>query len=198
MPSEMLHKAVESLQLERHDRHVFLCLGDKCCTAKEGEESWEYLKRRLKESGLADGMVQRTKVGCLRVCTDGPIALVYPEGTWYHHVTPAVCERIIQEHLVDGNPVVDNVFARNRLRERPMDTFAIQHRVREVLEREIRPGLIATGGDVELLGVEKGVVMLRFSGTCRSCPSSTMALVMDVERHLREKVPGVEYVEATG
>lgn len=79
-----------------------------------------------------------------------------------------------------------------------MPTPSTHDLVRDVLEREIRPGLIATGGDVELLGVEKGIVMLRFSGTCRACPSSTMALVMDVERHLREKVPGVEYVEATG
>lgn len=73
----------------------------------------------------------------------------------------------------------------------------LHQRVREVLEKEVRPALVATGGDVELRGIEKGVVVLKFSGTCTNCPSSTLAVIMDVERHLREKVPGVEYVEAT-
>ena len=114
-----LGSVAEKLCIGAYHRHVFLCVGGKCASEEVGQAAWKVLKDLLKEKGLSlsvgPNACYRSKVDCLRVCTDGPILVVYPEGTWYHGMTADRIPRFVQEHLIEGRPIEEWIFARNPL-----------------------------------------------------------------------------------
>ena len=119
-PEEPLERIARRLGIGSYRRHLLICADQtkpKCASREITNQSWTFIKTRLKELGLDSGPLctYRSKVDCLRVCQRGPIAVVYPDGIWYHSVSPEVAERILREHIRDGKPVEEFVFARNPL-----------------------------------------------------------------------------------
>ena len=116
-PKEQLPEIAAKLGIGSYRRHVFLCTGPNCCAPEVGLAAWEVLKKELKDHNLASGpnACYRTKVGCLRICCHGPTMVVYPEGTWYHGMTAERIPLFVQQHLVEGKPVEEWVFAKNPL-----------------------------------------------------------------------------------
>ncbi|MFP3882346.1 MAG: (2Fe-2S) ferredoxin domain-containing protein [Actinomycetota bacterium] len=139
-PDERLTQIAEALSIPRVQRHIFLCADQtnpKCAPREETNRLWTHLKSRLKQLNAAsappkwqgdmdhdpdpvepgEGTVLRTKADCLRICEQGCIAVVYPEGTWYANLDIEKLDRIIDEHLVGGQPVEELSFAVGDLSE---------------------------------------------------------------------------------
>lgn len=111
----------DALKIGEYTRHVLLCTHGDCADPETAQASWAFLKKRIRQLGLdaVAGGVYRSKVDCLRICRQGPICVVYPDGVWYHHATPENLERILQQHVVGGSPVEELAFARNPLGSGP-------------------------------------------------------------------------------
>jgi (2Fe-2S) ferredoxin len=111
---------IKNLGIDAIQRHIFICCDQtkpKCCNKETGLIAWEYLKKRLEElrtTGIVG--IYRTKANCFRICQRGPIVVIYPEGVWYHSCTPEVLEKIIQQHLLHGNYVTENILYRPHAR----------------------------------------------------------------------------------
>ena len=97
--------------IKPYSSHMLVCTGPRC-TRGEAEALFKTIGEKLREQGLDEGAlrVKRTRCSCFAVCKGGPIVVVHPDGIWYYGVTPEVLDRIIKEHLKEGNPVKEYIF----------------------------------------------------------------------------------------
>lgn len=88
-----------------YKRHAIMCCGKSC---GENLPLLNYLKDRVVEAGLVVGdpdAVRVNRAGCLGVCVEGPVMVVYPEGVWYCNLNESAIDRIIEEHFRGGRVV---------------------------------------------------------------------------------------------
>ncbi|MSR77575.1 MAG: (2Fe-2S) ferredoxin domain-containing protein [Candidatus Omnitrophica bacterium] len=106
-------------KFQPYRKHVIMCVGESCSSPEVSGSLYEALKERLKALGLHQGpeRIHRSKSSCLGVCQGGPVAVVYPEGVWYQGLDRDKIERVIQEHLIQNQPVAECVF--HQLSEKP-------------------------------------------------------------------------------
>lgn len=109
-----LDKKLKKAGVKDARKHLFFCIGPDCCKKSEGADLWDYAKKRTK---ALDVPVMRTKAACFRICCDGPWLVVYPEGAWYPKMTPERLDRVLKEHVLEGQPVEEWIAARNALDE---------------------------------------------------------------------------------
>ena len=110
--SHNLQEGLAKAGVAKAERHLFVCIGPDCCSSKEGDALWQHIKDRVKQCGVK---IMRTKAACFRICTGGPWIVIYPDGAWYGRVTAARFDRILQEHILRGNPVREWMAAQNQL-----------------------------------------------------------------------------------
>lgn len=94
----------ETLKILPYRRHALMCVGKSC---GENMPLFQYIKKRLFEEGMNSGKdaVRVNRAGCLGVCEQGPIMVVYPEGVWYANLNEAKVDEIIAAHLKSGKPI---------------------------------------------------------------------------------------------
>lgn len=111
--AQKLTEKAAKLNLKGYEKHIFICTGDSCCSEKAGMQSWKKLKTLCKDLNLTNGPVYRSKASCLRVCQDGPVGVVYPDGVWYKNLDETNIEKVVKEHLIGGKPVDELVIEKN-------------------------------------------------------------------------------------
>ena len=118
---EQLHAIAEKLGIGTYQRHVFLCIGPTCCTPEDGNAAWEALKQQIKDHNLGRGPTPAIapKWAACASAREGPTMVVYPEGTWYHGMTAERMPRFVQQHLIEGQPIEEWIFAQGPLRNSP-------------------------------------------------------------------------------